>query len=268
MSASSDERGVVVDPVTGQPAAIRFEGVHKTLGGQQVLRGLDLVIPKGRITAIIGRSGVGKSVTLKHMLGLMRPDQGRIWIGDLELTTATERQVRQQRNRFGVVFQQGALFDSMNVLDNVAFPLVEHTKMKRAAIRDKVLALLDQVGLEGGENKLPGELSGGMRKRVGLARALVRDPDFVLFDEPTSGLDPVLVAAMDKLIVDMQRARPELTSVVISHDVGAVVRIAHKIAFLYEGTIAHVGDPAYFQQSTDPLVVQFMTGSLEGPIEV
>ncbi len=257
-----------LDPVTGQPAAVRFVGVHKTLGGQPVLQGLDLIIPRGRITAIIGRSGAGKSVTLKHMLGLMLPDAGEIWVGDLHLETAREGVLRKLRERFGVVFQHAALFDSMNVYENIAFPLREHTRLREPVIREKVASLLEQVGLSGREQKMPSELSGGMRKRVGLARALIRDPEYLLYDEPTSGLDPVLVAAMDQLIVDTQASRPDLTSVVITHDVAATTRIADKIAFLYEGKIAHEGTPAWFAASEDPLVVQFLSGSLHGPIQV
>ncbi|MEQ1501531.1 MAG: ABC transporter ATP-binding protein [Myxococcota bacterium] len=258
----------VYDRVTGQPAAIRYEDVWKAFGANQVLRGLNLTVPRGRITFIIGRSGTGKSVTIKHVMGLLRPDKGRIWVGDDDLGTMSDRQLRKVRERFGVVFQHAALFDSMSVFENVAFPLREHERLRAAEIRDKVQALLALVGLTGADDKLPGELSGGMRKRVGLARALVRDPEFLLYDEPTTGLDPVLASAMDQLILDTQKAHPSLTSLVISHDMAAVFRIADKVAFLVDGQVLHEGDPVAFRKIDDPLVQQFVTGSLDGPMRV
>lgn len=258
----------IVDPVTGQPAAIRYQDVWKSFGDTQVLKGLDLIVPRGRITFIIGRSGTGKSVTIKHVMGLLRPDKGRIWVGDDELTAMSDRKLRRVRERFGIVFQHAALFDSMTVFDNVAFPLVEHSRLRRAQIREKVEKLLAQVGLSQAADKLPGELSGGMRKRAGLARALVRDPEFLLYDEPTTGLDPVLAAAMDKLIVDTQHSRPDLTSLVISHDMSAVFRIADKVAFLMDGKVGYEADPISFRKIEDPIVQQFVTGSLEGPMTV
>lgn len=258
----------VRDPVTGEVAAIRFEGVYKAFGSNEVLKGLDLIIPKNRITFIIGRSGTGKSVMIKHAMGLMRPDRGKIWLGDEDIGSASDKRLREIRNRFGVVFQHAALFDSMDVFTNVAFPLVEHERMTRAQIRDRVEQLLAQVGLTGSEKKLPSELSGGMRKRVGLARALARKPDFLFYDEPTTGLDPVLAAAMDKLILDTQRASEGITSVVISHDMKAVLRIAEKVAFLQEGKVGLEGTPEDLEHSEDPVIRQFVSGSLEGPMVV
>lgn len=258
----------VVDPVTGEPCAIRYDGVCKSFGSHHVLRGLDLLIPAGKITVIIGRSGTGKSVTLKHVMGLLRPDKGRIFLGDDELTGFSDKRLREVRNRFGVVFQNAALFDSMTVYDNIAFPLYEHTRMRRAEIDAKVATLLAQVGLSGAEQKIPSELSGGMRKRVGLARALVRDPEFILYDEPTTGLDPILAAAMDELIVQTQHSRPGITSVVISHDMHAVLHIADKVAFIVDGVVYDEGTPEYFRDHTDPLIHQFVTGSLDGPMKV
>lgn len=261
-------KGGVLDPVTGQPAAIRYENVWKSFGDHAVLQGLDLIIPKGRITFVIGRSGTGKSVTLKHVMGLLRPDRGRIWVGADEITAMSDRQLRRVRERFGIVFQHAALFDSMTVFDNVAFPLVEHERMPRARIEEKVRSLLAQVGLTNAENKLPSELSGGMRKRAGLARALVRDPEVLLYDEPTTGLDPVLAAAMDRLILETQRQNPTITSLVISHDMGAVFRIADKVAFMVNGRILHEGSSTSFREIDDPLIQQFVTGSLDGPMHV
>jgi phospholipid/cholesterol/gamma-HCH transport system ATP-binding protein len=254
--------------VTGAPIAIRYAAVQKAFGTFRVLRCLDLAIPRGKITAIIGRSGTGKSVTIKHVMGLLRPDSGRIWVGDEELTGMPEKRLRQVRNRFGLVFQNAALFDSMSVFDNVAFPLVEHGKLTRAELKQKVQHLLAQVGLSGSDSKFPSELSGGMRKRVGLARALIRDPEFLFYDEPTTGLDPILSAAMDDLIVQTQNARPGITSVVISHDMQAVLRTADKICMLVDGMLLHQGPPKYFVESTDPLVRQFVEGRVDGPMKV
>lgn len=258
----------VVDPVTGQPAAIVFSDVHKAFGRHRVLDGLDLIVPKGRITVVIGRSGTGKSVTIKHVMGLLRPDHGRIWVGEEDLTAMDERKLRHVRLRFGIVFQNAALFDSMDVFENVAFPLREHSNLSAADIGAKVRSLLAQVGLHDVEEKMPGDLSGGMRKRVGLARALVRDPEFLLYDEPTTGLDPILTAAMDELIADTQRHHPGLTSLVISHDMHAVLSIADKIVMLVDGKVAHEGTPDFFRASDDPLVRQFLAGSLDGPMKV
>lgn len=257
-----------IDPVTGQPAAIVYEDVHKAFGEHQVLRGINILVPEGRITVVIGRSGTGKSVTIKHIMGLLRPDRGRIWVGDDDLTAMSDRELRHVRLRFGVVFQHAALFDSMDVFENVAFPLREHTRMREPEIRTKVMGLLAQVGMRGAERKLVAELSGGMRKRVGLARALVRNPAFLLYDEPTTGLDPILTAAMDKLIVDAQNANPGITSLVISHDMHAVLSIADKIVMLHEGRVVHEGTPDFFRHSTDPMIRQFLEGSLDGPITV
>lgn len=259
---------VPLDPVTGAPAAIRYEGVHKAFGDHSVLKGLNLIVPRGRITFIIGRSGTGKSVTLKHIMGLLQPDAGRIFVGADELTRMQPRALRRVRERFGFVFQHAALFDSMTVFENVEFPLVEHERMTRRQRHEKVHALLAAVGMGEAADKYPSELSGGMRKRAGLARALVRDPEFLLYDEPTTGLDPVLAAAMDQLILDTQRARPELTSLVISHDMAAVFRIADKVAFLVDGVVKHEAAPAAFRAIEDPLVQQFVTGSLDGPMKV
>ncbi len=256
------------DPVTGSPAAIRYVDVYKSFGEHHVLRGLDLVVPRGGITSIIGRSGTGKSVTLKHVMGLLRPDKGRIYLGDAELTAMTDRELRRVRERFGVVFQNAALFDSMTVFENVAFPLREHERMSRKEVAEKVGGLLAQVGLSDAGDKLPSELSGGMRKRVGLARALVRDPEFILYDEPTTGLDPILAAAMDELMYETQRARPGITSIIISHDMKAVVQISDKVVMIVEGKMVHEGTAAYFHDSEDPLIKQFMTGSLHGPMKV
>ncbi len=258
----------MIDPVTGQRAAIVYDDVHKAFGEHKILRGINIIVPEGRITVVIGRSGTGKSVTIKHIMGLLRPDKGRIFVGDDDLTTMSDRELRKVRLRFGVVFQHAALFDSMDVYENVAFPLREHTRLKESEIRAKVSGLLAQVGIHDSDRKQVSELSGGMRKRVGLARALVRDPEFLLYDEPTTGLDPILTAAMDQLIVDAQNANPGITSLVISHDMHAVLSIADKIVMLHEGQVVVEGTPDDFRASRDPMVRQFLEGSLDGPIKV
>ncbi len=246
---------------------IVFEDVHKSFRGQKVLDGLNLEIPRGRTTVIIGRSGGGKSVTLKHMIGLMRPDRGRVLVDGEDITVMGKRELNRVRRRFGMLFQEGALFDSMTVGENVAFPLLEHTALDRREVERRVAEMLAVVGLPGVEDKMPAELSGGMRKRVGLARALIMEPEIVLFDEPTSGLDPIMADVIDTLIVETQRESGR-TYVVISHDIGATFKIAHKIAMLYEGRIIAEGTPEEIRRNPNPILVQFLRGSAEGPIRV
>ncbi len=245
---------------------LRFEGVHKSFGAQPVLQGLDLSIHEGTITVIIGRSGAGKSVTLKHALGLLQPDLGRVWLRGEDLTALRGHALRDSRLRFGMVFQHAALFDSMGVFDNVAFPLREHSDLDEPRIAELVQEVLAQVGLQGAANKLPSELSGGMRKRAGLARALVHQPEILLYDEPTTGLDPILSAQISRLILDTQRGRPDITSVIISHDMDLAFGIADQIAFLHEGRIIAEGPPALFRDHPDDRVRQFVEGRLDGPI--
>lgn len=247
--------------------AIRLVGLKRRFGAQEVLRGVDLDVPRGGVTVVIGRSGTGKSVLLKHVMGLLLPDAGSIWIDGRDITALDRRELRLLRNQFGLVFQNAALFDSMNVFDNVAFPLREHTKFKDKEIARRVEEMLDAVGLAGVGKKLPNELSGGMRKRVGLARAMVRGPKFLLYDEPTTGLDPIMTAQIDQLIRDTQDANPGLTSLVISHDMDATFRIADKIAMLYEGRVILEGTAAEMRSTDNPYVRQFVEGRLEGPIE-
>lgn len=266
--SDADRPSGEVDEVTGLPAAIRYVDVHKSFGEHHILKGLNLTVPRGAITVIIGRSGTGKSVTLKHIMGLLRPDKGSIYLGDADLTTFSDRQLRKVRNRFGIVFQHAALFDFMNVFENVAFPLREHSRLSNREIKAKVEALLAQVGLTGSEDKIPSELSGGMQKRVALARGLVRDPEFILYDEPTTGLDPILAAAMDELILQTGHARPDITSIVISHDMHAVLHIADKVAMLVDGVVYEEGTKEHFENSDDPLIKQFLAGSLDGPMKV
>ncbi len=247
--------------------AISLQGVKRSFGEQQVLRGVDLDVPAGQVTVVIGRSGTGKSVLLKHVMGLLRPDAGAIRVGDTDITRLRDAELRRVRFRFGMVFQNAALFDSMNVYDNVAFPLREHSRLSEAEIRVRVESMLASVGLAEAGKKAVNELSGGMRKRVGVARAMVRGPEFLLYDEPTTGLDPIMTAQIDALIRDTQDANPGLTSLVISHDMAATFRIADKIAMLHEGRVILEGTRETFRDTTDARVRQFVEGRLEGPIQ-
>jgi len=232
-----------------------------------VLDGLNLVIEPGRTTVIIGRSGGGKSVLLKHIIGLMKPDQGKILVDGVDIARLNDRGLNEIRKRFGMLFQEAALFDSLTVGENVAFPLREHTKMTDLEIRLEVKERLKAVGLFGIEEKMPAELSGGIRKRVGLARALAMKPEIVLFDEPTTGLDPVMTEAINNLIIDTQR-NFNLTCVVISHDLQSIFKIGHNIAMLYEGRIIEYGDSAKVASSENPVVRQFLNGSIQGPMRL
>ncbi len=246
---------------------IRLVDIHKSFGKQKVLNGLNLTVEKGKTTVIIGRSGGGKSVLLKHIIGLIRPDSGQVIVEGEDITVLNDKDLNEVRKKFGMLFQEAALFDSMNVAENVAFPLREHTNMSSAEIMDSVRDRLAAVGLSGVEEKMPSELSGGMRKRVGLARALAMRPQIVLFDEPTTGLDPVMTEAINQLIIETQRAF-NLTCVVISHDIQSVFEIGHRVAMLYEGRIIEYGTPEEVRASRNPVMVQFLTGSTEGPIQI
>lgn len=246
---------------------IRIENLHKAFGSQQVLRGVHLEIPDKAIFAVVGGSGAGKSCLLKHIIGLLRPDMGRVWVDDVDVTGLGRRALNRVRNRFGMLFQGGALFDSLSVYDNVAFPLREKTRTSEAEIKAKVEERLFQVGLAGGGDKFPSELSGGMRKRAALARALVSDPEILLFDEPTTGLDPIRVHAIHRLIQDLHGLLG-FTAVIVSHEIPEVFSIATHIAMLHGGKIIESGSPSDLQASDDPVVRQFLSGALDGPIDV
>jgi phospholipid/cholesterol/gamma-HCH transport system ATP-binding protein len=246
---------------------INLVDIHKSFGNNVVLNGLDLFIEVGKVTVIIGQSGSGKSVLLKHMIGLIRPDKGRVEIDGQDISGFNERQLNEIRKRFGMLFQEAALFDSMTVGQNVAFPLIEHSKLPKSAIREIVSEKLAQVGLRGVEDKMPSELSGGMKKRAGLARAIALEPEIILFDEPTTGLDPIMADAIDQLIVDIQ-SRLNVTCVVISHDITGTFKIAHKIAMLYQGKIIEYGAPEEIRNGRNPILKQFLEGKMEGPIRV
>ena len=246
---------------------IKLVDIHKSFGKQKVLDGLNLTIEAGKTTVIIGRSGGGKSVLLKHIIGLVKPDRGQVLVDETDIIGLSEKNLNEVRKKFGMLFQEAALFDSMNVGENVAFPLREQTKLKEEEIRRIVADRLRAVGLSGVEGKMPSELSGGMRKRVGLARAIALHPQIVLFDEPTTGLDPIMTEAVNQLIVDTQQSF-NLTCVVISHDIQSIFRIGHKIAMLYEGRIIEYGTPEEIRASDNPVMKQFLSGSVDGPIKV
>ena len=241
---------------------IKIIDLHKSFGAQEVLRGINLEIPKGKITFIMGQSGQGKSVLLKHIIGLIRPDSGQILVDGLDITGLSLKELYRVRKRFGMLFQDAALFDSMTVAENVAFPLREHTRLSETEIAKKVEEKLALVGLLEAADKLPSELSGGMRKRAGLARALALDPEIILFDEPTTGLDPIMTASINRLIKESQQ-RHQLTCVVISHDIPSALTIADKIAMLHQGVIIEEGDPESIKNSSHPFVRRFFEGVAE-----
>jgi phospholipid/cholesterol/gamma-HCH transport system ATP-binding protein len=244
---------------------IRVESLHRAFGAQRVLQGLTLEVQSGEIMIVIGRSGGGKSVFLKHLLGLLRPDSGRIWVDGVDITDLRGSALDRVRERYGVVFQGGALFDSMTVFDNVAFPLREKTSLSPQEIAARTEEKLAQVGLSGMGHKNPAEISGGMRKRVAIARALVTEPEIVFFDEPTTGLDPVLVNAIHHLILDLHR-KFRFTAIMVSHEIPEIFQIAHRVAMLHDGVIVEAGDPQAIQGSANPVVQQFIRGEIEGPI--
>ena len=244
---------------------IRVENLHKAFGQQQVLQGLTLEVNTGEIMIVIGRSGGGKSVFLRHLLGLLRPDAGRIWVDGVEISVLRGHEMDRVRQRYGVVFQGGALFDSMTVFNNVAFPLREKTALPASEIAARVEEKLAQVGLSDAGHKYPDEVSGGMRKRAAIARALVTEPQIVFFDEPTTGLDPVLVNAIHHLILDLHR-KFRFTAVMVSHEIPEIFEIAQRVAMLHDGVIVEAGEPRAIQESTNPVVQQFIRGQIEGPI--
>jgi phospholipid/cholesterol/gamma-HCH transport system ATP-binding protein len=245
---------------------IEFIDLYKSFGEQKVLNGVNLAIPAKSVVTIMGKSGSGKSVLIKHIIGLLSPDKGSVMIDGVDITTLNVNELDRMREKLGVLFQGGALFDSLTVYGNVAFQLREKTKLGRGEIRDRVLLALEDVGLKGMGKKYPAELSGGMKKRAGLARALIAEPSIVLFDEPTTGLDPIISRSIHRLI----RATHEkyrYTAVIISHEVPGIFEICDRIAMLYNGRIEEYGTPQEIENSSNPAVRQFITGSLEGPIE-
>ncbi len=247
---------------------IEFQDVTKKFGEKVVLDGLNLKIPDGRITFILGKSGEGKSVTIKHIVGLMRPTSGTILVDDEDITLKTQEELRVYRKKFGMLFQHAALFDSMSVKENILFPLLEHERdLSEAEMLERMEEVLLQVGLPDFEEKYPSALSIGEKKRVGLARALVTRPRVMLYDEPTTGMDPLVSEMIDELIVRLNGERQEMTSIVISHDLKAALATGENIVMLYKGRVILEGPPDSFRHTKDPIVRQFFSGKVEGPME-
>ena len=265
MSASEPIR---VEPDSGEPtpaaqdqsrAVIRLEGVSKQFGGYQVFRDLTLGFRRGETTVVLGASGVGKSVMLKLILGLVKPDAGRIFIDGAEITTLSERRLMPVRTRFGMLFQGSALFDFLTVYENVAFAVREHKNWPEARIREVVRQKLALVDMEGTENLLPEELSGGMRKRVGLARAIAIDPEVILYDEPTTGLDPVTADTINSLLLRCQREL-KTTSIVVTHDMASAYKVGDRLVMLHEGGVIADGPPEAIRRHSDVRVQRFIHG--------
>jgi phospholipid/cholesterol/gamma-HCH transport system ATP-binding protein len=242
---------------------IAVRSLTKSIEQQQILRGVDLEVATGETLAIIGRSGGGKSVLLKHLVGLMTPDAGEIWIQGQNIIGMNERQLGEIRKKVGILFQSGALFDSMTVEDNISFPLREAGERDAKVLHAKVAEMLEVMEMEGQEDKMPESLSGGMKKRVGLARSIIRRPSCVLYDEPTSGLDPVVADSINRLIRRLQQ-RLGVTSVVVTHDMKSAFAVANHIAYLHEGRIYFYGTPIQLQQAADPILQDFLLGRSDG----
>jgi len=251
---------------TGEPI-LRLVGVEKAFEGKKVLDGVTLDIPRERITAIIGLSGAGKSVLLKHMIGLLKPDRGQVFVDGADINRLSKKELYEVRRRFGMLFQSGALFDSLTVFENVAFPLREKTKMAEGEIREKVLGILRTVGLEGASEKYPDELSGGMVRRVALARAVVMDPEIILFDEPTTGLDPIIRNSILNLF-RREYEENRFTMVMVSHDIPDIFQYCHHVVVVNNGKVVEVGAPEDVRNSSDPFVRQLVDGVVEGPIQL
>jgi phospholipid/cholesterol/gamma-HCH transport system ATP-binding protein len=245
---------------------IEIRGLRRRLGTRNVLDGVDLDIPTGKTVVVMGRSGTGKSVLLKHIIGLMQPDAGTIAVDGQNIVGLQGAAMREVRKRFGVLFQGGALFDSLTVGENVALPLREHTSMAEPEIQARIRERLEWVGLRGVERTKPASLSGGMRKRVGLARAIAMDPAYILYDEPTTGLDPIMADVINRLIRSLQQ-RIGVTSIVVTHDMESAYHVGDQLAMLHEGRVVFTGTAEEARQTSDPLVRQFIDGSSQGPIQ-
>jgi len=246
---------------------IRFEHIVKSFGPKVVLDDVSVTIERGEVFFVIGQSGVGKSVLIKHLIGLLRPDAGEIWVDDVEVSGLTERQLAPIRKKCGMVFQHSTLFDSMNCLDNVALPLQKYGKLSLQAARREAWSFLERVHMKDFAFHSPAALGDGLRKQVAIARTLTMDPEYVLFDEPTTGLDPISARRVDHLIRELAD-HTSVTCIVVSHDLKSIFGIADRIMMLYKGHIQLLGSQPDFRTSPDPVVQQFISGSPEGPIEV
>lgn len=247
------------------PVQIALRGVHKSFGPKVVLDGADLEVRDGESVVVIGGSGTGKSVLLKHIIGLLRPDSGTVEIDGVAIGELNRQELTRFRRRFGMSFQEGALFDSMSVGENVAFPLRRVSELSKSEIDDRVAECLRLVRLEGVDKKMPSELSGGMRRRVGFARAIALKPQILLFDEPNTGLDPVIKALIDELIISMRETLGS-TTVTITHDMRSAFRIADRIGMLHQGKIIALAPPDEFRELDNPIVQQFIHGRADGPL--
>jgi phospholipid/cholesterol/gamma-HCH transport system ATP-binding protein len=252
--------------VSDEPAYIEFKDVRKSFGGKAVIKGMSLAVKKGEIMFIIGTSGVGKSVTIKHLLGLLRIDSGEIWFDGKRVDQIPESRLEPLRKRIGMVFQASTLFDSMTLAENVALPLRKHQSMSQREALVEAKKRLAQVYMDAYADRYPAELSDGMRKRAAIARTLALGPDVVLFDEPTTGLDPVSARRVDRLISELSK-KHGMTCIVVSHDLPAIFGIADRVAFIYRGTVHVVATPAELRASDDPVVQQFINGKSSGPME-
>jgi phospholipid/cholesterol/gamma-HCH transport system ATP-binding protein len=268
MSTLLNPADVITPMANALPAehhAIEVRNVHKKFGSSHVLRGLSLDFRDDAITTVLGPSGTGKSVLLKHIVGLLEPDAGEVRVFGEDIWRVSEIERYELRKRFGVLFQDGALFGSMNIYDNVAFPLRKHTDKSEDEIREIVMSNLQEVGLEAAIDKAPNEISGGMRKRAGFARALVMRPDVVLFDEPDSGLDPVRTKLLSQLITDVHKEHGG-TYIVITHDIPTARTVSDYVAVIWKGKVVHYGDADGAFESEDPFVHQFLAGAADGPL--
>jgi phospholipid/cholesterol/gamma-HCH transport system ATP-binding protein len=245
--------------------AVSTEGLCKSFGSQRIWQDVSLTLPAGEVSALLGPSGTGKSVFLKSLIGLLRPERGAIHIDGVDITTCSDKQLYEIRKLFGVLFQDGALFGSMNLFDNVAFPLREHTRKPESEIRQIVMEKLELTGLLGAEGKLPGEISGGMRKRAGLARALVLDPQIILVDEPDSGLDPVRTSYLSQLLIDIN-AQIDATILIVTHNINLARTVPDNIGMLFRRRLVMFGPREVLLTSEDPVVKQFLNGRMIGPI--
>lgn len=246
---------------------IRLVNLHKRFGGNQVLRGVNLEVAKGESVTVIGGSGSGKSVLIKHIIGILQPDEGEVFINDTNISTLGESELYMVRKKFGMLFQAAALFDSLSVWENVGFALLRTRSSSEKDIKETAMEKLRLVGLVGVEDLMPAELSGGMKKRVGLARAIAHNPEILLYDEPTTGLDPIMADAINDLIVRM-REKLNVTSVTITHDMQSAYKISDRIAMLYDGKIIETGTPDEITTTENPIVRQFITGRATGPIKI